>query len=214
MLNSVREGLLSIDYPLEQSKAFYDALMLSHEAAIKTVTDKLEARFDSHQALEKAFATGDQDSDDANEPWLAPNEAQQSGFMEDWEADNPTFEATVPRRQDDSPIDQPGRDGISSEEPVDSSSRGSVELLLGAWVELLSENRWLRAQLTWISPHNTLFMFTSDGGRSHSMTSRMLQQLLRAGRVRVISDQGLLEGALDSVARTAMRNSVDIGPDT
>ena len=81
-------------------------------------------------------------------------------------------------------------------------------------MELLSDNRWVRAQLTWISPHNTLFMFTSDGGRSHSMTTRMLQQLLSAGRLQIISDQGLLDGALDGVARTAMRNSVDIGTDT
>ena len=45
------------------------------------------------------------------------------------------------------------------------------------------------------------------------MTPRMLQQLLAADRLRIISDQGLLEGALDSVARMAMRNSVDIALD-
>ena len=99
---------------------------------------------------------------------------------------------------------------MASDKAVGVSPEGRVELLLGAWVELFSEGRWLRAQLTWISPHNTLFMFTSDGRRSHSMTSRMLQQLLCADRIKIISDQGLLEGALDSVVRTAMRNSVDI----
>ena len=213
MLNSVREGLLSIDFPLEQSKAFYDALMVSHEASIKLVADKPEAGLDSYAALEKAFEAGDENSDRTSEPWLAPTEAQESGFMEDWDASKPDFEPTVPRQQDPISDAPAGRAGVASESAAELPSRRNVELLMGAWVELLAEDRWLRAQLTWISPHNTLFMFTSDGGRSHSMTLRMLQQLLSAGRVRVISDQGLLEGALDGVTRTAMRNSVDFGSD-
>ena len=86
-----------------------------------------------------------------------------------------------------------------------------VNLRLGDWVELLSAMTWHRAQLTWISPHNTLFMFTGEGGRSHSMTARMLHQLLDLNRIKVISQQGLLDGALDSIAQTAMRNSVNMG---
>ncbi len=213
MLNSVREGLLSIDYPLDQSKAFYDALMESHEAAMKPLNDPPEAGFNSYNALEKAVDKESQDSDGASEPWLAPNEAQQSGFIEDWTADNPGFKATEPRRQNQLPGDPAALQGRTGDGPPDAPSGQAAELRLGAWVELLSENTWLRAQLTWISPHNTLFMFTSDGGRSHSMTSRMLQQLLSARRLKVISGHGLLEGALDSVARAAMRNSVDIGTD-
>ena len=214
MLNSVREGLLSIDYPLEQSKAFYDALMLSHEAAIKSVADRPDNAVSASEALEKAFETGDRNNSQANEPWLAPHEAQQSGFMEDWKPDDATdFQATVPGQQPAVPDAQSGPQGLASDDAALLSPESSVDLLLGAWVELLSEGRWLRAQLTWISPHNTLFMFTSGGRRSHSMTSRMLQQLLAADRLRIISDQGLLEGALDSVARMAMRNSVDIALD-
>ena len=216
MLNSVREGLLSIDYPLEQSKAFYDALMLSHEAAIKSVADRPDnavSAYEAPKALEKAFETGDRNKSTANEPWLAPHEAQQSGFMEDWKPDTTDFQPTVPGQQPPLPDTQGDREGASNNEATLLSPESSVELLLGAWVELLSEGRWLRAQLTWISPHNTLFMFTSGGRRSHSMTPRMLQQLLAAGRLRIISDQGLLEGALDSVARMAMRNSVDIALD-
>ncbi|TAG35865.1 MAG: DUF1631 family protein [Polaromonas sp.] len=217
MLNSVREGLLSIDYPLEKSKAFYDALMRSHETAIKSVADRPDNAMrapEVPEALEKAFETGDRNNSQTNEPWLAPREAQQSGFMEDWKPDDSTdFQATVPGQPLLVPDAQSGREGVASDEAAASSPDSGVELLLGAWVELLSEGRWLRAQLTWISPHNTLFMFTSGGRRSHSMTSRMLQQLLAADRLRVISDQGLLEGALDSVARMAMRNSVDIALD-
>ena len=213
MLNSVREGLLSIDYPLEQSKAFYDALMLSHEAAIQSVTDRPDNALSSPEALEKAFETGDRNNSQANEPWLAPREAQQSGFMQDWKPDVSDFQATVPGQHSPAIDAQDGPKGMATDEAAPLSPEGRVELLLGAWVELLSEGHWLRAQLTWISPHNTLFMFTSGGRRSHSMTSRMLQQLLGANRLKVFSDQGVLDGALDSVARTAMRNSVDVALD-
>lgn len=41
------------------------------------------------------------------------------------------------------------------------------------------------------------------------MTSRVLQHLLALELVKVVSQQGVLDGALDSVARVAMRNSLD-----
>jgi hypothetical protein len=41
------------------------------------------------------------------------------------------------------------------------------------------------------------------------MTSVVLQQLIGMGIVKVISQQGVLEGALDGVAHTALRNSLD-----
>ena len=213
MLNSIREGLLSIDYPLDESKAFYNELMASHQLAMKPVNDKPDTHASAFDALEKVFEAGDEGA--TSEPWLAPTEAQQSGFMDDWVADTPMIESAIPPQPGEGIDEQTRHEETYREVPAETSaepaSADTAELLLGAWVELLSDSRWLRAQLTWISPHNTLFMFTSDGGRSHSMTSRMLQQLLGAGRVRVISDQGLLEGALDSVARAAVRNSVDIG---
>ncbi|MGA8785473.1 MAG: hypothetical protein WB542_09125, partial [Polaromonas sp.] len=56
-----------------------------------------------------------------------------------------------------------------------------------------------------------LYMFTSDGGRKHSMSSRVLQHLLELDLVKVVSQQGVLDGALDGVARTAMRNSLEGG---
>jgi hypothetical protein len=42
------------------------------------------------------------------------------------------------------------------------------------------------------------------------MTRRMLDTLLDGGGLRVISDQALVDGALDAVARAALRNSLDI----
>jgi hypothetical protein len=83
------------------------------------------------------------------------------------------------------------------------------ELPLGSWVELLVNDQWTRTQLTWASPHGTLFLFTSVFGTTQSMTRRSRDKLVEAGKLRVISGQPLVEGALDAVAHIAMQNSVD-----
>lgn len=217
MLNSVREGLLSIDFPLAESKAFFEEMMVIHQAVLKTsahdaqqeppqadaAREALEAKARNRAALEKAFEA--RDLAEGHVPWLAPTEAQQSGFMDSVDHESlPDFEATVPRSDFGDEAAAEG-DALHGAE----GSGGGVDLALGSWVELLSDTRWLRAQLTWISPHNTLYMFTSQGDRSHSMTGRVLQNLLRLQLVRVVSQQGVLDGALDNVARAAMRNSVD-----
>ena len=72
------------------------------------------------------------------------------------------------------------------------------------------EGQWSRLQLTWASPHGTLFMFTDAVGRSHSMTRRLLDQLVAAQGLHLISDQAVVDGALDAVARVAVRNSPDL----
>ena len=89
------------------------------------------------------------------------------------------------------------------------SPNEKLHLKIGDWVELLSDLRWLRAQLSWISPQNTLFMFTSEGGRSHSITLRLLSRLLNLSLVKIVNQQNVLDGALNNVTATAIRNSVD-----
>lgn len=196
MLNSLREGLLSIDYPLEQSRPFFDELMEIHRAGLSAPASQPEDQRASRQRLETAFAASDERLH--SQPWLAPSEAMHSGFMDDADLHSkPGFEPTQPQHQRD----------MGGADPAESGDH--VVLRMGAWIELLLDLKWLRAQLTWVSPHNTLYMFTSEGGRKHSMTSVVLPQLIAMGIVKVISEQGVLEGALDSVARTAMRNSVD-----
>ena len=198
MLKSLREGLLSIDYPLEQSRTFFDELMAIHQAGLRGQPSVPAAVSQSRHTLEKMFES--KEDDDNAQPWLAPAEAQHSGFMEDW--------------------DVPARPGVASDplwlqdkanqtRTASPESGESIELHLGDWVELLVDMQWLRAQLTWVSPHNTLYMFTSEGGRKHSMTFSVLYHLLELDLVKVVSQQGLVDGALDNIARTAMRNSVE-----
>ena len=47
----------------------------------------------------------------------------------------------------------------------------------GSWVDLALGGVWVRAQLTWASPHQTLFMFISGKGLAHSMSRRTLDRL-------------------------------------
>ncbi|MGV8803422.1 MAG: DUF1631 family protein [Polaromonas sp.] len=198
MLQSLREGLLSIDYPLEKSRDFFDELMAIHQRGLKARPGSADAPASKHE-LEQMFVTNDNDAPEMAQLWLAPTEAQQSGFLDDWE--------------DSAVISSLMQDEAEAEAEVKSQNQPpardiSPTLQLGDWVELMVDMRWLRAQLTWVSPHHTLFMFTSEGGRKHSMTARILQHLLKIELVKIISQQGVLDGALDGVARTALHNSV------
>lgn len=83
------------------------------------------------------------------------------------------------------------------------------ELRVGAWVEIHIKGAWVRAQLTWCSPHATLFMFTSHLGDAHSMSRRTLDKLRIAGQMRVIADRPVVDEALDQVAQAALKNTMD-----
>jgi len=58
--------------------------------------------------------------------------------------------------------------------------------VLGTWVELVSQGRTVRTQLTWISPNGTLFLFTGADGSTQSMTLRMRDKLLAQGNLHLV----------------------------
>ena len=94
------------------------------------------------------------------------------------------------------------------QEPVDGVlSLG--ELQLGTWVEILTGGRWVRSRLAWVSSHATMYMFTSVGGQSNSMTRRSWLRMMQTGQARSLAEKGLLDRALDGVAQTALRNSIN-----
>jgi hypothetical protein len=66
----------------------------------------------------------------------------------------------------------------------------------------------VRAQLTWASPHRTLFMFTSAGGGAHSMSRRTMDRLRDMGMIHLVSDGHVMDNALDAVAQAALRNDL------
>ncbi|MFM1979170.1 MAG: hypothetical protein RLZ68_435 [Pseudomonadota bacterium] len=187
MLVLVRQGLQSIGYPNERAAVFFDQLIAFHEKAFETVKDVVSGeKIDSVVGkLEEGLETSGV-SPDAY--WMADEEASDRGFKS---------ELNAALTQD--PLST-GADALE-QQPWNYAS-----LNTGSWVDLALAGSWVRAQLTWASPHRTLFMFVSGAGLAHSMTRRTMERLRNTGFMRLVSDGRILDNALDGVAQVALRN--------
>lgn len=74
------------------------------------------------------------------------------------------------------------------------------EFTVGSWVDLVSAGKVMRTQLTWASPHKTLFLFTAADGSTQSMTRRMRDKLAAEGSLRVLSHQHVVDRAIGAMA--------------
>ena len=184
LLRTLREGLDSIDFPRPQAEAFFQALMGLHEAAYKTHLSG--AALEAPPSLQANLLP---------ETWVHPVEARDSGFMDDLAID------TQPAFQDTEPL------GSDWQRLREAEHRAPGPLPVGTWVDLREDEHDLRCQLTWASPHGTMFLLNAANGRSVSLTARGLERLQELGRLRVVADHGLVDEALDAVARQALRNS-------
>ncbi|MDP2262853.1 MAG: DUF1631 family protein [Hydrogenophaga sp.] len=185
VLRTLREGLDSIDYPREQSESFFQALMGLHEAAYKT--QRNEPPPESPPSREMPLEP---------EPWMQPAEARDTGFMDDALMDTqPAFVETQPMQRDWADL------------KAEASRQQGEALPVGTWVDVAQDGEAMRCQITWASPHGTMFLLTGADGRSMSMTRRGLDRLLSQDRLRVIADHGVVDEALDAVARQAWINS-------
>lgn len=192
LLSKLREGLKTIDYPLTRASGFFEKLISLHQQAFEPPSAQGPLASAPPAIVPQVAAVAP--PAEAPAPWLAPAEAAQSGFMEMDEA----FKPSVPPTQVDSRMDS-----------LSGVPLAEAGVVVGSWVELLSDGQWVRTQLTWASPHGTLFLFTNSAGSTQSMTRRLIDTLLSEGRLRVVAVQHLVDGALDAVAQAAMRNSVD-----
>ena len=183
VLRTLREGLDSIDYPRADTETFFKALMGLHEAAYKAQRVELS---------EGGSPTAHRQS--GTETWVQPAEAKDSGFMDDMDMDTqPAFVNTEPMARD--PRESDGT------EPL---------LPVGTWVDVAQDGQALRCQLDWASPHGTMFLFSTATGKQLSMTRRTLERQLLQSKVRVVADHGLVDDALNEVARQAWINSVKV----
>lgn len=187
LLRTLREGLDSIGYPREQSEAFFQALMGLHEAAYKTQRIEQPADDPSSRHSEEDAAL-----------WMQSHEAQETNFFHDSapaESTQPAFADTLPMQRDWADV------------KADLAARTVTNLVVGSWFDMWNDGLALRCQLTWASPHGTLFLFTTSNGRSMSMTRRSLDRLVEQDRLRLIAAAGVVDEALDAVARQALLNS-------
>ena len=201
LLRTLREGLQTIDYSADQSREFFKALMALHEAGMKGPANVEPAPPSTDFLLPPA-------AEDAAwlvepRPWLRPSEAADSGFMED-----PFPELEVTDFVDTQPLhDRPHVPEASPDLlPADGLQPALTQ---GAWIEIQqADDSWTRMQLTWASPHGTMYLFSGSDGRTTSMTRRSLDALWARRRVRMVAAQSLVEDALDGVMNVAVSNSV------
>jgi len=202
LVEKIRNGLATIDYSPQSAQRFLDYLSKLHRLALRgggsgdpADAKPSEAPKMSREELEEMMGEGDDSA------WLAPGEAKDSGFMDTHATLPPrkVFSSTQPGEEN---ITHPGADGDDMPDlPVD-------QFQPGAWIEMLTANGWERFQVTWASPHGTLFMFTGKSGQPHSMTRQLLAKLLKSGAIKLVSAQAVVDGALDAVVEKALRNSV------
>ena len=216
LLQRLREGLGRIGYPPELTQRFFDHLITLHRAAVQEGRDEtIQAAADAAWSEQSQFPEG---AAEEVQLWLDQNEAQESGFIEQ-EADLDTEYVASPEapRQEELRAEQdaarerqlPGQAPATEPDPTMVVPE---DLRIGAWVEIRVKGEWVRVQLTWCSPHATLFMFTSIGGAAHSMSRRTMDKLRTGGQLRVVADRPVVDEALDQVAQAALKNSVERPP--
>jgi hypothetical protein len=194
LLATLREGLETINYPGTRTSAFLESLMVIHQQGFRAnsvVLPVAEVAASGPDTVRSERLRPVVDDD----PWIAPQEALVSNFVELQETPAESAPAEAPIAPEINTI--PGADA------------GGGDFPLGSWVEMWNKDQWVRTQLTWASPHGTLFLFTGAFGNTHSMSRRSRDTLLANGKLRLLSGQAVDDGALDAVAQTAMRNSVD-----
>ncbi|GKT23082.1 DUF1631 family protein [Acidovorax sp. SUPP3334] len=99
--------------------------------------------------------------------------------------DADSMETIVPPESLYGSLHESGVAGESETAPAGADA-AAAEFPLGIWVELISNQRAVHTQLTWSSPHNTLFLFTAADGSTQSMTRRMRDKLTAEGALRVL----------------------------
>lgn len=198
LLPKLREGLASIDYPADRTEAVFELLMQLHQQAF-TPGPRVAAPAPAAPVTAAPMATPAAEPAqpaplDDDDPWVAPSEARESGYID---------------------ISQsPESEGADSAPEAAPSNAAPLQLpastiTVGTWVNLQVAGQWERTQLSWIGSHGNLFLFTSASGRTQSMTLRLLDRLLQQGYLQVLAEQTVVDNALNAVAQTAMQNSVE-----
>jgi hypothetical protein len=213
LLGQLRQALLRLEYPAERTGAFFDALVALQEQASPAPVDAKPDLAPSDRTPPPDVPTLLERVADATPAAALAGNASEPPEV----SDVSEHTAPVPAPLDGAPhrsfwvagseAQEAGYVGLDSGPmPLEPLGLSTTNLLPGAWVDVLIQGEWVRAQLTWASPHGTLFMFISAKGLAHSMTRRTLERLRSSDVLRVVSRGEVVEGALDAVAEQALRN--------
>ena len=199
LLPKLREGLASIDYPADRTEAVFALLMQLHQQAFTPgprVAAPAPAAPTSAAPMATPAAEPAQPAPlDDDDPWVAPSEARESGYIDISQSPESEGADTAP--------------GATPSNAAPLQQLPASTITVGTWVNLQVAGQWERTQLSWIGSHGNLFLFTSASGRTQSMTLRLLDRLLQQGALQVLAEQTVVDNALNAVAQTALQNSVE-----
>ena len=194
LVAKLREGLASIQFPEDDSRAFFKALMRLHEQGLRS-DGSSSATFAAMLEVDTEPA---EFHPDAFQPDAYFPDSVQSVQSDSVLTDSVLADAAGPDAlpsqfpppdsvQPESILPNPARLADAVELPAGaelSEPAAEVSLALGDWFELRADSDWKPTQLTWANPGGTLFLFTSPSGATHSMTRRSLDKLLATGKMR------------------------------
>ncbi len=200
LLGKLRQGLQLIQYPQERTALFFDELIRLHERVfdvprVKTsiVSSELLKVVDMGRDTEGSSQRTQLDSDERQNFdvfWVGQDEAVDAGYL----AEDSVLLSDVHAQTD-----------------ADAQAKpwSAHDLAIGSWVELHLKDKWVRVQLTWASPHRSLFMFVSGKGTAHSMSRRTMERLRNRDVMRVVTDVPVVDNALDAVTQAVLQNDRD-----
>ncbi len=212
LLVKLRQGLQLVDYPEDRVPPLFDNLIALHEQAFEVPPERAEpvlgeAAVADIQLPQEAellsVLPGDSrfDGTPSQVNWVAGDEAVEAGVESGVESG---VDSGYVSSDGDSLLNFSDAQPAAEDQPV--GPWVVSDLKVGTWVELMLQGNWVRAQLTWASPHLTLFMFISGKGLAHSMSRRTMDLRREQGLIRVVSYGDVVGSALDAVAQAALRN--------
>ena len=214
LLRTLNTGLAMLGKPADETQSFFDALIRLHQPLLNL--RRTRAQSDAAHSGSASLAPPDGDQVEpikrvvgngarplpAEQPWLAARELAGAGFDDTLAL--PEEPEEVPAEAlavEETPVPQAA---VPESELAEASVPAVIaQLRKGARVDLFSKGVWIRAELVWASNRSTLFMFTSHGGRVHSMTLRSCEKLVRKRWLRLVATRAVVEVALKAVAEAA-----------
>jgi hypothetical protein len=218
LLRTLTGGLAMLGKPVEETRSFFDALIRLHQPLLNLRRTRAQsdaahsgpaslspAEGDLGEPIKRVVGSGARPLP-AEQPWLTDQELVGAGFEDPQEAGESRLEPSV-----ESESSAVGADGDASAsaaaQPAELTAPAVAavigQLRVGKRVDLFSKGVWIRAELVWASSRSTLFMFTSHGGRVHSMTLRSCEKLVRNRWLRPVATRAVVEVALKAVAEAA-----------
>ncbi len=189
VLRTLREGLDAIDYPREQAETFFHALLGLQDAAYKSLIEEPPA------SARKPAAGPAPEVDGMTVTEVFDGDFDAEFGTEEVQDTRPAFSDTQPMPRDEAElkVETP---------PTDP------ELVLGAWFDLWHEDQLLRCKLSRVSPHGTVFLFTTGQGRTLSLTRHGVSSLRAHDHLRRVPDPDQEPSPQDEAVRQAWADSL------